>query len=375
MGDLLLASGTALASTATVTLEVEAGGTLRGAGTVDGLVRNYGTVRPERTAGSHGLTFERGFDQRDGARLEVVFGPFGAGGVTVTEGTAYLAGTLHVSLDGGQAPVGDGSFTVLTATAISGAFAAVELPEVPGFRFDVVVEPAAVVVTVTRLAADLAMVLDVKPGDCPNAFGLNSRGVLPVALAGSENLDVRAIDPGSLLLEGVAPLRWSIEDVTAFVPGDGGCAGGAGDGIDDLALKFPMDALLAALGPLQHGDEVTLTLEGTLLDGTPFSASDIAIAKGGGKGKKSADGSVVLLAESAPHEQMQRVRVTLAESVPVRLEVYDVRGRRVAAPVAEVLPAGDNLISWSAANQPSGVYFYRLVAGPVKLTDKILVVR
>lgn len=46
------------------------------------------------------------------------------------------------------------------------------------------------------------------------------------------------------------------------------------DGIDDLSVVFAKRGLFAALGPVEHGDTVTLTLTGNLNDGTPFTAVD-----------------------------------------------------------------------------------------------------
>jgi len=69
-------------------------------------------------------------------------------------------------------------------------------------------------------AAALSVVFDIKPGSCPNAFNPVSKGVLPVAILGTPDLDVTEIDVSTLLLEGaIAPLRSHIADVaTAPVP-------------------------------------------------------------------------------------------------------------------------------------------------------------
>lgn len=61
--------------------------------------------------------------------------------------------------------------------------------------------------------------LDIKPGSCPNPINPVSQGKTPVALAGSVAFDVASIDVESIRLEGVAPIRHSVEDVTS----PGGC--------------------------------------------------------------------------------------------------------------------------------------------------------
>jgi hypothetical protein len=57
------------------------------------------------------------------------------------------------------------------------------------------------------------------------------------------------------------------------------------------------------------------------------------------------------------------------------LKIFDVLGRNVATVVNEVLPAGNYSRQWNAASVPSGVYFYRLTAGPFSETKKLLLVR
>jgi hypothetical protein len=42
--------------------------------------------------------------------------------------------------------------------------------------------------------------VDIKPGSCPNPINLKGKGVLPVAICGTEDFDVKTIDPESILL-------------------------------------------------------------------------------------------------------------------------------------------------------------------------------
>jgi hypothetical protein len=49
----------------------------------------------------------------------------------------------------------------------------------------------------------------------------------------------------------------------------------------------------------------------------------------------------------------------------VKLEVFDVLGRKVATLVDGLQPAGSYTVRWDAANQSSGVYIYRLKARPI----------
>ena len=123
--------------------------------------------------------------------------------------------------------------------------------------------------------------LDIKSTSCPNPLNLKSKGVLPVAILGTEDFDVTEIDPTSVLLEGVAPLRWAIEDVAT--PFDGEitegccecCTTEGPDGYDDLTLKFDKQAIVAALGDVGDGDCIVMTLTGSLYDGTLILGEDV----------------------------------------------------------------------------------------------------
>jgi len=112
--------------------------------------------------------------------------------------------------------------------------------------------------------------LDIKPGSCPNSFNRTTTGVLPVAVLGSADLDVLEIDPSSILLEGVAPVRWSYEDVAAPVARSGApescldCTEDGPDGHLDLTLKFDAPSIAALLGEFGRDDCTLLTLRGTL---------------------------------------------------------------------------------------------------------------
>ena len=58
------------------------------------------------------------------------------------------------------------------------------------------------------------------------------------------------------------------------------------------------------------------------------------------------------------------IRYALAEPVAVRLEVYNTVGQRVAVLVDEAQSAGVHEAVFAGSRLPSGVYFYRLQAGP-----------
>lgn len=110
--------------------------------------------------------------------------------------------------------------------------------------------------------------VDVKPGSCPNSVNSRARGVVPMAILGTFDLDVASIDPASVMAAGtVAPLRWSYEDVgTPYVGTAGGCHELMGDGIIDLTLKYDAKELAEALNLGAHaGENIPVMLRGVLL--------------------------------------------------------------------------------------------------------------
>jgi hypothetical protein len=127
--------------------------------------------------------------------------------------------------------------------------------------------------------------VDVKPGSCPNPLNMKSRGILPVAILGSADLDVEQIDTATVRLEGVAPIRSSIEDVgTPFEPYSGkedclfDCVDWGADGLMDLTLKFRTQDIVSALGDGQTEGCALFNLTGNLKQeygGTPFQGEDV----------------------------------------------------------------------------------------------------
>jgi hypothetical protein len=147
--------------------------------------------------------------------------------------------------------------------------------------------------------------VDIKPGSCPNPLNVKSRGVLPVAILGTSDLDVTTIDPASIRLHGVAPLRSGFADVaTPFDDSteNGDCLDCTTDGPDgfiDLTLKFDSQELVTALGEVTDGEclvttfgEVTdgecleLELTGNLdeeFGGAPIEGRDVVVIKKKGR--------------------------------------------------------------------------------------------
>lgn len=113
--------------------------------------------------------------------------------------------------------------------------------------------------------------IDVKPGDDNNFFNLDGHGVVPVAINGSADFDVRQVDPASLVFGGLqlaanknGKLQYSIQDWNE-------------DGYDDLVCLFADDPSQWIPPP----DATEAPLMGMLVDGTEFEGSDSVSVKFG----------------------------------------------------------------------------------------------
>ena len=59
----------------------------------------------------------------------------------------------------------------------------------------------------------------------------------------------------------------------------------------------------------------------------------------------------------------------------VSLEVYDIKGRRIAKPIEKALQAGYYTVEFSLSNMSSGIYFYRLITPLFSETKKMTLVK
>jgi len=137
----------------------------------------------------------------------------------------------------------------------------------------------------------LAVNVDIKPSSCPNPVNVKSSGVLPIAILGTDDVNVITIDPTSIRLAGVEPLRSSYEDVAGPVSdaNDCNCTEEGPDGFLDLTLKFKTQRIVEAIGDVNHGDVLELELTGVLFDETPIEGADCILIRGRHKPINPAD--------------------------------------------------------------------------------------
>jgi hypothetical protein len=129
--------------------------------------------------------------------------------------------------------------------------------------------------------------VDIKPGSCPNPLNVKSRGMQPVAILGTADFDVTMIDPVTIRLEGVAPIRSAVVDVaapiepfTGKVDCDLDCTDEGPDGWPDLTLKFKTQDIVAALGEAADRECRVMLLDGNLREefgSTPIAGEDVLL--------------------------------------------------------------------------------------------------
>ncbi len=76
-----------------------------------------------------------------------------------------------------------------------------------------------------------------------------------------------------------------------------------------------------------------------------------------------------------PFNPATTISFTLPAVSDVKLKVYNVMGQQVAELVNDRLAAGTHTVRWNASDYSSGVYFYELTAGDIKISKKMLLVK
>jgi hypothetical protein len=83
------------------------------------------------------------------------------------------------------------------------------------------------------------------------------------------------------------------------------------------------------------------------------------------------------ISQNYPNPFNTRTTINYALSIPshVTIDIFDLLGRKIETVLNEEQQAGYHQIIWDAANQTSGLYFYRLSTGAISLTKKMLLVK
>jgi PKD repeat protein len=76
-----------------------------------------------------------------------------------------------------------------------------------------------------------------------------------------------------------------------------------------------------------------------------------------------------------PFNPSTMIRFALPEQATVRIDIFNVNGELVTTLLNESRNEGYHTVEWNAAGAASGVYFYKLTAGDVTMTRKMLLLK
>ncbi len=76
-----------------------------------------------------------------------------------------------------------------------------------------------------------------------------------------------------------------------------------------------------------------------------------------------------------PFNPSTRISFSLDAEAEVRIDLFDLKGRKVDTLLQEVRPAGPHSITYQPANLASGVYFVLMRAGSFRATQRIMLVK
>ncbi len=76
-----------------------------------------------------------------------------------------------------------------------------------------------------------------------------------------------------------------------------------------------------------------------------------------------------------PFNPSTNIPFELSQTGVVNIEIFNLLGQKVATLTNELYSAGRHTIAWNASNYSSGIYFYRLTAGDVIQTKKLMLIK
>lgn len=254
----------------------------------------------------------------------------------------------------------------------------------------------------------LPMTVDIMPGSCPNVLSfaepidldfdfIRPAAALPAAqvvvvLYGTPEFDAAAVEPREALLAGIAPAGWTIDDIgrpdVRETPC--GCGHGTRDGLIDLLLTFDRDAIAESMQPIVEGAVRTLEFHSLSREGLRTRGQDcltfVDVEDDGpyyppmaprddNKGSRFA-----LFNQPNPFNAATMVGYRTSTDGPVRIEIFDILGRRITTLVDAWQRAGEYQVMWNGvdfhgAPVGSGMYFYRLECDDGMLIEKMTLLK
>ncbi|TVR18490.1 MAG: T9SS C-terminal target domain-containing protein [Balneolaceae bacterium] len=134
-------------------------------------------------------------------------------------------------------------------------------------------------------------------------------------------------------------------------------------------VQFTADGMVADRQTVRHGEAVALySADVTGIDIVPKEENT----------EEDPDDPTQFVLEQNfpnPFNSRTQIRYQLPETSEVRLNVYEMTGRRVATLVNGNRPAGTHTVTFNAGNLSSGVYIYRLQAGEYLQMKRLTVIK
>ncbi len=232
--------------------------------------------------------------------------------------------------------------------------------------------------------------IDVKPRSCPNPLNIVEMGVIPVAiLGGNPCFNLNDIDLSTVLLNGVAPLRYLTDDVASPVPNrrDGcDCTTLGRDGFLDLIFYFDAKQVIATLGAVNNGDVKVLTLTANLFNGNSIEGKDCvrinSKSKSGATSTSFSTPTDFELKDNFPNPFNATTSISYSLSTEgfVTLNIYNILGQKVRTLVQEHQTSGYKTVIWDGKNDSgegisSGIYLYRIQVGEFSETKRMTLLK
>jgi hypothetical protein len=124
-----------------------------------------------------------------------------------------------------------------------------------------------------------------------------------------------------------------------------------------------------------HNNTVASTSEAIIVDdGTPSDDESKVLPPDGGKKPLPAP-SVLVTTAPNPFNPTATITYALPDRLPVTIRVYDAQGKLVSTLVDAEEVAGEHKAVFNAAGLASGVYYYRINAGPFTETRKVTLLK
>jgi hypothetical protein len=76
-----------------------------------------------------------------------------------------------------------------------------------------------------------------------------------------------------------------------------------------------------------------------------------------------------------PFNSSTTIEYSLSEAGHIRIDIYDLLGRRIETLIDDYKQAGSHTITFDASHLSSGVYFYRFKAGEIVETKKMILLK